>query len=46
LVYSWESPKGKAYRNTPHTAEALQNEIRNVVAPVLADDFSVSEELL
>jgi hypothetical protein len=33
----WENLKGKVYRNTPLTAEALQNEIRNVVASTLAD---------
>jgi hypothetical protein len=35
----WDSSKGKVYRNTHHTAEALQNEIRNVVSPILADEL-------
>jgi hypothetical protein len=34
-----ESPEGKVYRNTPHSAEALENEIGNVVAPDLADEL-------
>jgi hypothetical protein len=33
--------KGKVYRNTPRTAEALQNEIRNVVASISADELCV-----
>jgi hypothetical protein len=35
--YLWENIKGKVYRNTHHTAEALQNEIRNVIALILID---------
>jgi hypothetical protein len=31
------NPKGKVYRKTPHTAEALQNKIRNVSASIMAD---------
>jgi hypothetical protein len=37
--YLWGNPKGKVYRNTPHTVEALQNEIRNAVASISADKF-------
>jgi hypothetical protein len=37
--YLWENLKGKVYRNTPRTAEALQNEIRNVVASISADEL-------
>jgi hypothetical protein len=29
--------KGKVYGNTPHTAEALRNEMRNVIALISAD---------
>jgi hypothetical protein len=37
--YLWGNLKGKVYRNTPRTAEALQNEIRNVVASISADEL-------
>jgi hypothetical protein len=37
--YLWGDLKGKVYRNTPHSAEALQNEIRNVVALISADEL-------
>jgi hypothetical protein len=37
VTYLWGNLKGKVYRNVPDTSEALQNEIRNVVALVLAD---------
>jgi hypothetical protein len=30
---------GKVYRNTPHTAEAPQNEIRDVTALILGDNL-------
>jgi hypothetical protein len=33
----WGNLKIKVYRNTPCSAEALQNEIRNVVASISAD---------
>jgi hypothetical protein len=36
-IYYWENLKRKVYRNTPRLAEALQNELRNVVASILAD---------
>jgi hypothetical protein len=36
--YLWGNLKGKVYRNTPHTAEVLQNELRNVVASISADE--------
>jgi hypothetical protein len=35
----WGNLNGKVYRNTPRTAEALQNEIRDVVASISADDL-------
>jgi hypothetical protein len=37
--YLWGNLKGKLYRNTPRIAEALQNEIRNVVASISADEL-------
>jgi hypothetical protein len=37
--YLWLKLKGKAYRNTPCTTEALQIEIRNVVSLISADKF-------
>jgi hypothetical protein len=37
--YLWESLKGEMYGNTPHTAEALPNEVRDVIAPVSADNL-------
>jgi inhibitor of nuclear factor kappa-B kinase subunit alpha len=37
--YLWGNLKGKVYRNTSRTAEALQNEIRNVVASISADEL-------
>jgi hypothetical protein len=35
--YLWGNTKGKVYRNTLRTAEAVQNEIRNVIALILVD---------
>jgi hypothetical protein len=35
----WRNLKGKVYKNTPNTAEALQNEIRNVDASLSADEL-------
>jgi hypothetical protein len=40
----WGNLKGKVYRNTPRTAEALQNEIRNVVASISALVNTVMKE--
>jgi hypothetical protein len=37
--YLWRNLKGKLYRNTPRTAEALQNEIQIVVASISADEL-------
>jgi hypothetical protein len=37
--YLWGNLKGKFYRNTLCTAEALQNEIRNVVASISAEEL-------
>jgi hypothetical protein len=45
--YLWGKLKGKVCRNTPRTAEALQNEIRNVVASISADELQrVSQRFL
>jgi hypothetical protein len=35
----WGKLKGKVYRNTARTADDLQNEIRNVVASISADEL-------
>jgi hypothetical protein len=35
--YLWGNLKGKVYGNTPCPAEALQNEIRHVIALISAD---------
>jgi hypothetical protein len=37
--YLWENLKGKAYRKTSRTAEALQSEIRNVAASISSDEL-------
>jgi hypothetical protein len=37
--YLWGNLKGKVYRTSPCTAEALQNEIRNVVTSILAHEL-------
>jgi hypothetical protein len=43
----WENLKRKVYRNTPRTAEALQNETRKVVTPISADELqSISHGFL
>jgi hypothetical protein len=45
--YLWVYLKGKVYRNTPRTADALQNEIWNVVASISADELQhISQEFL
>jgi hypothetical protein len=37
--YLWGNLKEKVYRNNPCTAEALQNEIRNVNASITANEL-------
>jgi hypothetical protein len=37
--YLWGNLKGEVYMNTPRTAEALQNEIKSVVASISADEL-------
>jgi hypothetical protein len=37
--YLWGNLKGKLYRNTLRTAEALQNDIRNVVSSISAQEL-------
>jgi hypothetical protein len=37
--YLWGNLEGKVYRNTLHTAQALEKKIRNMVASISADEL-------
>jgi hypothetical protein len=38
-IYLWGNLKGKVYRKTPRTAEALQNELKKVVASISTNEL-------
>jgi hypothetical protein len=37
--YLWGNLRGRGHKSIPRTAKAIQNEIRNVVASISADEF-------
>jgi hypothetical protein len=45
-LYLWGNLKERVYRNTLHTAEPLQNEVRDVVALISANEHHVSQRFL